>query len=701
MTGYSLIPLIAAIAYVPLFVIVLYSRPWQRQHLLFTMYLVSAIVWSSVSFLLHSSFLPEHKMLLARIMTVAFIWMAVQLYVFSRRFGYGSYAHGVAVGYTLLLAAIVLATLGYIPESVTVGNKGVQLSIGIWFPVLFVPLFFLVVDNVVALLRKLRALTDQVQRTRVTYILIGVCMMAVFSLSNGVEFLRRFPIDHFGNLAAACVWTYATVQHQLVDVRMVARRGLSWVAVIIVAIVGYLFLYTVVGMATHVQQRALVTALATVGALIIGLAIYQLRYVFTRLVDRLFYRERYDYRQKLVDFARDQVRGVSNLKDLGRGLLPLIMGSLSCQRAYLMLPETISGDFIVEFTEPKRDSIHTLRIGQDSPIADWLRRENRYLTCDKLDIMPEFRGMLVGEGKGLKELNIEVFFPIINRGNLIGILMLENKQSVRFTLEDINLVEDIMRQVAVTMEKEFLQEQLRKREHELILSTTELQNANKELEAFVHSVSHDLRAPLRGIDGWSLALLEDYEDKLDKQGRQYLNRIRTETQRMDDLIDALLQLSRISRAPIELKQVDLTAIAKAIATRLRDSQLSRKAEIIIQPKLTSQCDANLLDIALHNLLDNAWKFTGRCSRTRIEFGKTNNKGNQAFFVRDNGVGFDMAYADKLFGAFQRLHKPSDFPGTGIGLATVQRIVRRHGGRLWAEAQVDKGATFYFTLKESE
>jgi signal transduction histidine kinase len=699
MTGYSYIPLIAAISYIPLFIIVLSSRPWQRQHLFFVLYLAAAIVWSSVSFLLHSSFLPENKLLLARIMTVAFTWMAVQLYMFSRRFGYGSYIPGVVVGYALLLASIVLAALGYIPESVTVSN-GIQLSIGAWLPVLFVPLVFLVADNVYSLLRKLRTLTDQVQRTRVTYILIGVCMMAVFSLSNGIEFLRRLPVDHFGNLATACLWTYATVQHQLVDVRSVARRGLSWTGVIIVAIVGYLFLYAVVGMATHVEQQAIVTALATLGALIVGLAIYQLRYVFTRLVDRLFYRDRYDYRQKLVDFARNRIRGVSNLKDLGGGLLPLVMGSLGCPRAYLMLPEMISGDFIIEFTEPSGEAIPDLRIGQDSPIADWLRRENRYLTFDKLDIMPEFRGMLVGEGKGLKDLNIEVFFPIINRGNLIGILMLENKQSVRYTLEDINLVEDIMSQVAATMEKEFLQEQLRKREHELTLSTAELQIANKELEAFVHSVSHDLRAPLRGIDGWSLALLEDYQGKLDQQGCQYLDRIRAETQRMDDLIDALLQLSRISRAPIELKPVDLTAIAQTIATRLQDAQPERRAEFIIQPKLTAQCDASLLDIALHNLLENAWKFSGKCSPSRIEFGKTNNKGNQAFFVRDNGVGFDMAYADKLFGAFQRLHKLSDFPGTGIGLATVQRIIRRHGGHLWAKAKVNQGATFFFTLKDA-
>lgn len=698
MTGYSFIPLIAVIAYIPLFIIVIFSRPWQKQQLFFILYLAAAIMWSSVSFLLHSTFLPESKMLLARLMTIAFILMAVQLYMFSRRFGYGSYVVGTAIGYALLAGSIVLAVLGYIPESVTVSN-GLQLTIGGWLPVLFVPLIFLMTDNVVALLRKLRTVTDQVQRTRVTYILIGVCIMAAFSLTNYFEFLRRLPVDHFGNLTAACLWTYATVQHQLVDVRFVARRGLSWVAVIIVAIVAYIFLYFVVTMATSIQERGVVTALATSAALIIGIVIYQLRYVFTHLVDRLFYRERYDYRQKLIDFTFNKIRGVSSLRELGGKLLPLISGSLGCQGAYLMLPETIGDDFSIEFTEPEHKAKPALRIGQDSPIADWFRRENKYLARDKLDIMPEFRGMLTYEGEGIKALNIEALFPIINRDNLIGILLLEKRQSTRYTLEDIRLVENITSQVAVAMDKEILQEQLRKREQELTLSTAELQSANKELEAFVHSVSHDLRAPLRGIDGWSLALLEDYQDKLGKQGCQYLNRVRSETQRMDNLIDALLQLSRVSRAQIQLKQVDLTAIVQNIATRLQDTQPDRRAEFIIQPNLTARCDANLLDIALYNLLENAWKFTGRCSIAQIQFGKTNANGYPAFFVRDNGVGFDMAYEDKLFRAFQRLHKPSEFPGTGVGLATVQRIIRRHGGHLWANAVVNQGATFYFTIKE--
>ena len=234
----------------------------------------------------------------------------------------------------------------------------------------------------------------------------------------------------------------------------------------------------------------------------------------------------------------------------------------------------------------------------------------------------------------------------------------------------------------------------------VIERTAQLESANKELETFAYSVSHDLRAPLRGIDGWSLVLLEDCGDQLDAQARQYLGRVRTEAQRMGQLIDALLQLSRVTRAEMQRRPVDLSALARTVVARLRESQPERQAEIGIQPDLTTYGDARQLEIVLTNLLGNAWKFTGARPLARIEFGQTEVEGRPAFYVHDNGAGFDMAYAQNLFGAFQRMHAATEFPGTGIGLATVQRIVQRHGGRTWAEAVVDGGATFYFTLDEA-
>jgi light-regulated signal transduction histidine kinase (bacteriophytochrome) len=225
----------------------------------------------------------------------------------------------------------------------------------------------------------------------------------------------------------------------------------------------------------------------------------------------------------------------------------------------------------------------------------------------------------------------------------------------------------------------------------------ELEATNKELESFSYSVSHDLRAPLRSIDGFSLALLEDNSDRLDGAGKDYLRRIRAASERMAQLIDDLLNLSRVARRAITRETVDLSAMADSIVGELQRTEPERRVAFSANKSLIVDGDERLLRVALENLLGNAWKFTGKCVQPKIEFGVKQDNGTPAYFVRDNGAGFDIAYADKLFGPFQRLHAVTEFKGTGIGLATVQRIVHRHGGRVWAESEVGKGATFYFTL----
>jgi PAS domain S-box-containing protein len=228
--------------------------------------------------------------------------------------------------------------------------------------------------------------------------------------------------------------------------------------------------------------------------------------------------------------------------------------------------------------------------------------------------------------------------------------------------------------------------------------TAQLRTANRELETFSYSVSHDLRAPLRSIDGFSQALVEEYANTLDGQGHDYLQRIREAAHRMGELIDALLELSRVSRMELARAPIDLTAMAHRIAADLQRDEPSRQVDVVIAEGLTACGDTRLLSVALENLLGNAWKFSAKQPQARIEVGLLPQPdGGQAFFVRDNGAGFDMTYADKLFGPFQRLHRSQEFAGTGIGLATVQRIIHRHGGRVWAEGELGRGATFYFTL----
>ncbi len=250
---------------------------------------------------------------------------------------------------------------------------------------------------------------------------------------------------------------------------------------------------------------------------------------------------------------------------------------------------------------------------------------------------------------------------------------------------------------ALTLELDEKNDVLQKLNFDLERRADELANINQELESFSYSVSHDLRAPLRSINGFSRIVLNKYQGQLDEEGREYLQIVCTECNRMGELISNMLDLSRLSRKEIVWEEVDLSGLVETIAAELHSSEPERQVDFIIAPAIKSHGDRVLLRSVIENLMNNAWKFTGGHPRARIEFGVTDHDGKAAYFIRDDGAGFDMKYSGKLFGAFQRLHAVDEFPGNGIGLAIIQRIIHRHGGQVWAEGAIEKGATFYFTL----
>jgi light-regulated signal transduction histidine kinase (bacteriophytochrome) len=306
--------------------------------------------------------------------------------------------------------------------------------------------------------------------------------------------------------------------------------------------------------------------------------------------------------------------------------------------------------------------------------------------------------------------------PLLQGHNLWGLLCIHQcKEPREWQAAEIEFVSQIANHLGVALQHAELMAELRaevveRQQAEQSVQTLnqglqqaifELKVVNRELESFSYSVSHDLRAPLRSIDGFSQALLEDCFGQLDVTGQDYLHRIRNATQRMGNLIDDLLNLSQVTRSEMNLESVNLSLLASNISTELHQSEPDRQVELSVQPGLIASGDARLLQVLLMNLLTNSWKFTSQHPQARIEFGMMPGGTDvdiPVYFVRDDGAGFDMAFANKLFGPFQRLHSIKSFPGNGIGLATVQRIAHRHGGKVWGEGAVEQGATFYFTLR---
>ncbi|ESP63079.1 response regulator receiver sensor signal transduction histidine kinase [Smithella sp. ME-1] len=318
------------------------------------------------------------------------------------------------------------------------------------------------------------------------------------------------------------------------------------------------------------------------------------------------------------------------------------------------------------------------------------------LVDEKINLIPElYKGKYNESNYVDGAYEAEDFFPVIGKWLFFGAALIRDAHGniigALETLEDTTE----RKQAEKDLEKyrEHLEELVRER-------TIHLEASNKELEAFSYSASHDLRAPLRSIEGFSQALLEDYEDKLNTHGKDYLTRIKMATRRMADLIEDMLQLSRITRMEMNIEKVNLTAVANSVISDLQKSQPQRNVKVKIAEGMDDHADSRLSRIIMDNLLRNAWKFTEKQANATIEFGLWKKEDEiKVYFVRDNGAGFDMAYADKLFAPFQRLHADDEFPGTGIGLATVRRILNRHGGRIWAEGETGKGATFYFSFSE--
>ncbi len=464
-----LVPLIAAIIYISLLIVIVLNRSWQKQQGLFVAYLSAATLWAFSDFLLRSDFFIDYKLLLFRVVICSSVLWGVQIYYFSRSFLNLSGGGGIWFGYFWLLAFGTLAALGMIPPGIAYDNGTVHPVYNWWIFLYAIPFAILAALGLYSLVKKLRSQPNPEEFNKISYLIGAIVLHAIFGFTGMTPLARGFPISHVGGLLSASILTYAVIKHELVSMRVILRRGFGMA--ILTAFGGgayLLILFTVhILLDFELQTGTLIAALLT--AIVVVLPLNWLRPTLIGKLDQLFYREKYKHRQELSDFIRHGVKGVFSLQELSERLLPLVTEVLNCEQTHMLLPITGGSAFAVGFSEPRTNTEVSLILTKDNPVITWLGREGRYLSHDSIDILPEFRSIWERERATLRNSGIELLFPLISRGNLIGILGLGNKKSGKYSFEDINLLESIASQVAISLEKEYLQEELRKRQQELTL----------------------------------------------------------------------------------------------------------------------------------------------------------------------------------------------------------------------------------------
>lgn len=517
MNIYALFPLIATAAYIPLLVIALGTRPWRRLHTLFTLFVIPAMMWSLVDYFLRSNLFPQYNLILLRLGLISLMWMAVQLHCFMSSFYGPRQRRWLPFAYSSLGVVVALILLGYIGQGVTMINGDqLHLDYGPGIFILVAPLLVLGIRNIYVFWKRLKVLDNPRLYNQIVSLLISVFVLIIFLLTALLPWGRGFPISHFGNILVAFILSYSTIRHQLIDIRLVLRRVLSWGTLIIGGIGLYLLLFFLVHLWLGFELRPVILVTGLGGAAAAVLLIFLTQGIFQQKIDQVFYWKTYDYRQKLSDFA-DRIQDVFNLKELGGELLPLVIRAINCRGAGLLFPEGGSGDFVPQFIEPQGETnpLSTLRLKRDNPIVQYLSQQHRILTIQNLDILPEFRSLWEQEKDAITTADIELFLPVISRDKLVSILVLSGKQSGRYLLEDISLLEEITSRVAVSLERGYLYEESRQREEELSLigHLAAIITSSLDIRQMYDSLIRELRKVL-DVDWAAITLVEGEEINL-------------------------------------------------------------------------------------------------------------------------------------------------------------------------------------------
>jgi diguanylate cyclase (GGDEF)-like protein/putative nucleotidyltransferase with HDIG domain len=513
MNIYALLPLIVIIAYIPLLVMTIGSRPWQRRHGLFILFLAPAIIFGFIDFCLRSNFFLQYNPLLLKLVLITYTLVGVQFYCFVSSFFAPGQGRWLPVAYATLAATIALVLIGYIPGELTLSGDRFYLNYGVEIALATVPLLALAGRGIYLFWKRLKVLDNPVLYNQVVSLILSVSVWVIFTFAVIIPWGKEFPLIHFGNVIVALILGYGTIRQQLVDIRFVLRRALSWLILIGAGIGIYALLFLSLNFWLGFELHLLTLTVGLGVAALVGVIIYSVRGIPQQRIDKAFYRKTYDKRHKLLDFVR-RIHNVFSLRELSGELLLLIVGAIKCRRACLLFPEGEGGDFIPRFVEPQQENnpLSSLKLRHNNPIVRYLGRKHRLLTIQSLGSMSEFNALSEKERKEIKAAEIELFMPVISRGNLVSILMLSKKQSGRYLLEDISLLEDITSRVAVSLERGYLHEEVRQRQEELsvISHLAAILTSNLDIREIYDSFVKEL-GKVTDVDLAIIALVEGEE----------------------------------------------------------------------------------------------------------------------------------------------------------------------------------------------
>ncbi|MFC2035693.1 histidine kinase [Chloroflexota bacterium] len=638
MDAYSLIPLVVAVINGSLFLVILFNRPWQRQHKLLIMYLVAITLWSFSAFLMYSEFFTESKLLLFRVVTSLSIWWLVQLYHFARSFLRLPGGWAIWFGYSSLAVFGTLATMGYIPPNITFESGVITPIYGWWFVLYVAPFAVLAVLGVHSLIQRLRVVTDPKERNKIAYLIYAISLLAVFGFGGLGGLARGYPVVHIGALLSASILTYAVMKHELVSINSVLRRGLGWASLFVLGVGAYILIFYLLHLLVDLELQAATLALAVVSAITAALLVYRLRPTFLGMVNQLFYRGTYSYRQALLSFS-SKMGNIINLTELADEMLPTIVKALRIPQAKLLFEDTSSGNFTTQFTYPKIKgrSSDEPRFNSGNPIVTWLEKETIPLDLRQINNIPQLKGLWQTEKEKIAASNLEFLCPIKSRGKLIGILTLGSKQSkAHYSQEDIELVLSLASQAGVIIENARMLDSLKKQQLQVEQLLAEAIHTQEEERERIAADLHDSVAQWLAGASYRAQTVDALLSRNDN------DEVRGELATVESTIDrSLKELRRvlIGLRPPALDELGLNHALRQSLEDLRTDGLDcRFSEVGTPVRLPSNIEIVVFR-AVQEALNNIRK---HASATKVNLRLQFQVDKLLVEVRDNGRGFNLS-----------------------------------------------------------